>query len=114
MLIQLNQQEQILFDDCVKLNTISSQQRQYNEELGEAVVALAKYQRALEWGTPEEIEQALIEWKGEMADNIIMQLQMAHIYGMDDVLAIVQRKLTRQQQRIDNKKKHLQNGQQEK
>jgi NTP pyrophosphatase (non-canonical NTP hydrolase) len=110
MILQLNQQEQLLFDDCVKLNTVSSQMRQYNEELGEAVVALAKYQRALEWGTPEEIEQTLKEWKGEMADNIIMQMQMAHIFGMDDVLEIVQRKLTRQQTRIDNKKKQLQNG----
>lgn len=108
MLIQLNQQEQQLFDDCVKLNTVQSQMRQYNEEAAEGLLALAKYQRALEWGTKEEAEEALKEWKKEMADNIIMNLQMAHIFGMDDVLATVEYKLQRQQQRIDRKKQ--QNG----
>lgn len=83
--------------------------RQYNEEGAEGLLALAKYQRALEWGTPDEIAAALEEWKGEMADNIIMNLQMAHIFGMEDVQAIIQRKLNRQQQRID-KKKQQQNG----
>jgi len=102
--LKLNHQEALLFDDCVKFNSITSQMRQYFEELGEATVALAKYQRALEWGTPEEIEQTLKEWKSEMADNIIMNLQMAHIFGMSDVLAIIHRKLDHQQERINKKK----------
>jgi hypothetical protein len=108
MEIHLNIQEELLFDECVKYNGVPSQMRQYNEEAAEGLLALAKYQRALEWGTREEAEQALQQWKGEMADNIIMNLQMAHIFGMEDVLDLVAYKLNRQQQRIDKKKQ--QNG----
>lgn len=104
MIIVLTDKTEKLFNDCVAVNGITSQTRQYYEELGEVTVALAKWQRAQEWGTPEEVEQKRKELLSEIADNIIMGCQFAQILGLDEVTEFIKSKLERQQTRIDKAK----------
>lgn len=107
MIIVLTDKTEKLLKDCVAINGITSQTRQYYEELGEVTVALAKWQRAQEWGTPEEVEQRRKELLSEIADNLLMGCQFAQILGLDEIAEFVKAKLERQQTRIDKvKQKH--------
>lgn len=102
MELKLNKSTTQLFDDCIKVNGVPSQIRQYYEELGELTMTIAKYQRAIESGDAKSIEDWRKELISEIADNLIMGMQFAYILGLEKVSRKVDFKLLRQHHRINN------------
>ena len=70
-----------------------AQREQYIEESSEGILAAQKCKR---YGTKECLEV----FKGEIADNLIMDMQMAIFLGQNDIMNIMEEKLDRQLDRI--------------
>ena len=104
MQILLNEKEQQLFDDCVRLNGLNNQIEQYLEECLEGALAARKYFRAVKHGTASEVSQRLLELESEIADTTIMSAQLRQVMHTEGIDNEITRKLARQQVRIDNKK----------
>lgn len=104
MQILLNEKEQQLFDDCVRLNGLNNQIEQYLEECLEGALAVRKYFRAVKHGTAAEVSQRMLELESEIADTTIMSAQLRQVLHTEAIDKEITRKLARQQIRIDNKK----------
>ena len=72
-----------------------NQREQFIEECSEAILAAQKCKR---YGTKEHFES----FEGEVADVLIMALQMQYILGEDHIYEIINEKLTRQMRRIED------------
>ena len=81
------------------------QSRQLIEEMAELTVAINKLWRKHEYySTSKELAEAHYNILEEIADTLIMILQIKHLLGVEDkeLLAIVEQKVDRQIERIKN------------
>lgn len=76
---------------------IKEQSRQCTEELGECIVAINKLHRARKFGTRKERKKWRKRLIGEIADVLIMLMQMIYLLDCgEEVEAEVDRKIDRQ------------------
>lgn len=68
-----------------------------NEECGELIVAVSKLQQVCS-------EKNISNVKEEIADVAVMVFQIALDFGIDDISKIIERKIDRQIERIENEK----------
>lgn len=73
----------------------TNQREQFIEEMAEAILAAQKCKR---YGTKDNFE----DFESEVADVLIMAMQMQYILGEDTVNKIINNKLERQMQRIED------------
>ena len=86
-------------------NGFDEASRQLFEEVGELIVSVNKYHRALK---THDIESAFIDKKKddiaeEMSDVIVMIMELKHIIGIPNCVihSIIEQKLNRQLERIE-------------
>ena len=80
---------------------INEQSRQCTEELGECIVAINKLHRARKSGTRKERKKWRKRLISEIADVLIMLMQMIHLLDcQEEVEAEVDRKIDRQIDRM--------------
>lgn len=87
-------------------NGFDEASRQLFEEVGELIVAVNKYHRAL---NEYDVESDFVDRKRddiseEMADVIVMIMELQHLIGIPDCIidSIVKQKVNRQLERISN------------
>ena len=67
------------------------------EEMGELIQALSKYKRF-------ETMQSIVNVIEEIADVMVMMYQMATMFGVDEVDNMIEVKLTRLKERMENER----------
>ena len=86
-------------------NGFDEASRQLFEEVGELIVAVNKYHRALnEYDTESDfVDRKRDDISEEMADVIVMIMELQHLIGIPDCIihSIVKQKVNRQLERIE-------------
>jgi NTP pyrophosphatase (non-canonical NTP hydrolase) len=89
-----------VFQDTIDRYGIDAQLDQMQEEAIELALAIRKYKRAQNHGTPQDIYRRKLDMLNEIADVIIMSQQIR--LGLDDesIQLFIRQKLHRQQERL--------------
>ena len=98
-------EQQLVFQDSIGTYGKSCQLDQVQEEAIELALAIRKYKRAqlgVAYTTEGELETRTKELISEIADVIIMTQQCRLIFDDNTIQAEIDRKLTRQRERINN------------